>query len=346
MFFISAIAAGLMALVVEGFLAERLFGQHLNFDLLSRLGKIGGFVLWLYLGLRLSDLTLHGVLPSALDGTWQSMLFGIEILIGGIIPAALLMVPKIRLSRNGLLTCALLAIAGVLSQRMSLSMITLWRPETAPYIPSGFEVIIAFAIPAAAGLIYLFFVENLAIADKTVPEDKLDLVQSPQIDHPAWVLPNLGWQATFAWRSGIAVLVAGLTLSALPARSASEQSGQTNPVQAALGWEILTIDGDSDGIAVVFPHLEHQARLADEQVSSTAICAECHHLNQPKDEGTGCGECHQDYYAAHSIFEHTLHTNVLGGNASCAECHLGEHRAATAIACAECHESMTPILSE
>jgi len=357
LFFTSSIAAGLMALVVDGFLSEKLFGRGLTDDLLARMAKNGGFVLWLYLGIRLVDLTVRGVLPGALDGSWQSLWFGAEILIGGILPAALLLVPEIRSRRAGLLTCSLLAIAGVISQRMSLSMLTMWRPESAPYRPSLFEIVIAFAIPAAAGLIYLLFSQHLKVHEETSFEPAPAPSLKERFDPHTRVYRQPGWQYQLVRRSGIAVLVVALAVAALPSAEAGGKTAPASPVQESRGWDTITIDGDGDGAAVQFPHLEHheyvrilqltspdsvqQKNVDGTQLSRTEVCQTCHHINPPEDEGTACSDCHSDNYVPQSIFNHTMHTAAHGGNASCVECHQGEHRAQTAAACVDCHEDMT-----
>lgn len=342
LFFVSAIATGMMALIVEGFLAQRLFNRLPDAELLGRLGKIGGFNLWLYLALRLGDLVWRGVLPRALDGSWQSLLFVTEILLGGVLPAGLLLTQKIRRTPQGLLTCALLAIGGITSQRMSLSLFTMRLPGAAENLPStGYqpallEVIIAFAIPAAAGLVYLLFAGHLAVL-----QDELPAGEQPGFAPPS----GSSWHSIFAARSGLAVLVIAVTVAVLPGTLVQGQTVSPVPASRALGWERLTIDGDRDGLGVVFPHADHQARLAEQYGKSenpNAACSTCHHLAKPNDEATACAECHTDYNLPVSIFNHTRHTATLGGNAACGECHLGEHRAATVVACQECHADMLP----
>ena len=101
MFFTSAIAAGMLALIVEGFIVERLFKRDLDFDLLASLGKGAILPLGLYLALRLSDQVIRGVLPGAIDGSWQSILYLAEILLGVILPIVLLSTKKIRQTREG-----------------------------------------------------------------------------------------------------------------------------------------------------------------------------------------------------------------------------------------------------
>ena len=329
LFFLSAIAAGMLALVLEDFIAEWLFGVDPNANLLPRLAKTGGFALGLYLVVRLSDLFGRGVLPGALDGSWQSFLFGAEILIGGLLPFGLLMFSRIRNSREGLITAALLGTGGVLSQRMSLSLFSIWRPEQTPYLPSFLEIVIALAIPAAAGLIYLLFMENLAVIEVRL------FSKAPK---PG---PSLGWRPVLAQRSGLAVVIVALVIASLPPDIASGEKIKASPVRPAQGWLTLTINGNRSSDTVVFPHAEHQTRLASELGSDQSACQTCHHLNLPGDEAPPCSACHQDYNRPTDIFQHTAHQVVLGGNASCQECHAGEHLASTAVACQTCHEEMT-----
>jgi hypothetical protein len=270
------------------------------------------------------------------------MLFAAEILLGGILPAILLLIPAVRQRPEGLVTCALLAIYGVLSQRMSLSLFNMWRPEGHGYTPSLLEVVIAFAIPAAAGLIYFLFSENLAVLEKTLPELQRDPYAPPSFAPGSGRYREDGLRSTLLRRSGLAVIVAALIFAALPPAISKGQPMPAVPTKAASGWETLLIDGNHQGYAVAFPHVAHQQRLAKDAPNEMEACANCHHLNQPGDQASRCSECHQDYYAATSIFDHNQHVALLGGNAACAECHPGEHRQETAIACQECHAAMAP----
>lgn len=350
LFLVSAIAAGMMALIVEGFLAQRLFNRPPDQALLGRLGKIGGFALWLYLALRLADLIWRGVLPGALDGSWESLWFAAEIVLGGLLPAGLLLSSKIRNTPQGLVTSALLAIGGILSQRMSLSLFTMNLPgaamnqPAAVYRPALLEIIIAFAIPAAAGLVYLLFAENLAVLQDELP-GRESARDKGRVFAPASGLAA-SWYSRFAARSGMAVLVIAVTVAALPGSLVSGRAGPTVLTSRAVGWEMLSIDGDRNGFGVVFPHMDHQNRLAGQVPGGNGEpndgCVTCHHLAKPNDEATPCSECHRDFNVPITIFDHTRHTASLGGNTACGECHMGEHRAASVTACQECHVDMKP----
>ena len=332
MFFTSAIAAGMLALIVEGFLVERWFKRGMHFDLLTNLGKWAILPLGLYLALRLSDLVIRDVLPGAIDGSWQSLLFLAEILLCGIFPIILLSIKKIRETQEGLLTAAILGVLGIMSQRMSLSMFTMYRAEGTSYLPSLGETAIAFAIPATAVLLYLFFAENLSIlgeqADAVLPapvlQAQVSLSKGAESEalEPAFgglAVPssqNGWWRAVAARRSGFAIFVIALALPVLSLKS----SQPPTPVTPAAGWETLHIDGNKSGYVVNFSHADHQERLVDENTGESE-CQVCHHLNLPDDEASACSKCHTDYYQSSSIFDHSLHQQTLGGNGSCLECH-------------------------
>jgi len=254
----------------------------------------------------------------------------------------MVMFPGLRNRAEGLITCAVLVIGGVLSQRMSLSMFSMWQPEGLSYTPSLLEIVIAFAIPAAAGLVYFLFNENLAVLEKTLPERKIDPYIRPEFIPEDNVYQEDSLRSALLRRSGLAVVMAALVFAGLPASIAGGQPQPSTPVRAAQGSETLQIDGNQRGDQVFFPHVEHQQRLAKGALHEMDACANCHHLNKPGDQATPCSECHREYYSAVSIFNHDLHVTELGGNAACGECHIDEHRQETAIACQECHEWMTP----
>jgi hypothetical protein len=246
-------------------------------------------------------------------------------------------IKRVRESRQGLLTSAILAVIGIASQRMSLSMITMFRAEGTTYIPSLGEIVIAFGIPAAAVLIYLFFAENLPLFEQQA-SDAQD--ERPSIDdgQQAYPQPAGSLRDAFAHRSSFAVFLLALAIPLLVV----ESQPPVTPAYAANGWEILNIDGNRAGYEVSFPHTDHQARLTQPD-SSTAGCQTCHHLDRPQDEATACWECHSDYYQPSSIFDHTIHTQALAQNGGCTECHQQEHLPPEDLSCRECHEDMVGI---
>jgi Ni/Fe-hydrogenase subunit HybB-like protein len=346
LFFLSAIGLGLMVIVLDGFMVARLFGREVPVTLLARLGKIAGLVLWIYHLLRVGDLVWRRTLPAGLDGSWQSSLFLAEIFIGGLLPASLLLVSRVRNSREGLISCGILTVFGVASQRISLSMLTMRLPEGTRYVPSMLELAIALAIPAAAGLIYFLFTENLAVLQKTIPEQRRSPYARPHFDPRSLVYVEDSFKDTLVRRSGLAVLAIALTVAALPSNVVASQQLSRTPVKSAQGWSTLLINGDCDETYVSFDHLDHQERLQESVGAGESACLICHHLGRPNDAIVPCWECHRDMFLSTSIFDHTFHQVALGGNAACVECHVGEHVPTTAKPCLECHASMAPKAGE
>jgi hypothetical protein len=273
-------------------------------------------------------------------------LFSAEILIGGILPLVLLSFEKFRRRRDVLLTCAVLVVGGVISQRMSLSFFTMWRPANSEYTPSLLEWLIAFAIPAAAALVYLFFTENLAVMEKEIPSRDHDPLASPRFDPLTQTFQEQNLIGVFSRRAGFAVFVIALVFALSPPQPALGSRLSSSPVQPARGWETLSIDGNSSGYKVHFLHVAHQQRLSERLSSEQATCQTCHHLNCPEDQATACWECHRDFQQASSIFDHTQHQLALGGNASCLECHAGEHSRHEVAPCQECHDQMMPLAGQ
>jgi Ni/Fe-hydrogenase subunit HybB-like protein len=363
LFFVSALALGLMMLTLEGFISASLYNHHPRLDLYSGLGRAAAGALWLYLILRFGDLAIRGVLPAALDGSWQSIFFLFEVGVCALLPAILLSIRSVRTSQAGLKTCALLTVFGMVLYRLSVSVIAVYRPPGTAYFPSWTELAISAGIVSAAGLVFLFFTENLNILGEEHQPSRPSPYARPIFDPVTRLYRGNSWWESVARRSVILIFAAALAVAFLPGGTAIRAAPHAPVRRAALGWEVLAINGNRDNTQVVFDHLAHQEQLAEaitgdssscltcqqfvnSPTSDNSACAACHHLSKPNDEATPCWECHQDMVLPTSIFDHTLHQTALGGNAACVECHVGEHMPNTAKPCLECHETMLPQVGE
>ncbi|MBM3334075.1 polysulfide reductase NrfD, partial [Candidatus Sumerlaeota bacterium] len=163
LFFISAVALGLMTVTLESLLTGLLFGHRIRVTLLSRLGMAACAVLGLYAAVRLGDLAIRGVLGRAFDGSWQASLFLFEMLISAILPGALLAVRRIRTSVAGLAVCSSLTVAGMVLNRLSVCILAFERPEGMTYFPTWTELAVTLGILSAMALVFIFFVERLRV---------------------------------------------------------------------------------------------------------------------------------------------------------------------------------------
>ena len=105
LFFISAVALALMTVVLQRVFAAYFLERDLRTDLMPGLGIAAAVALWAYVLFRLGDLGARGILGGALDGTWQSGLFLLEMTVFAVLPAALLLVRRIRSSNAGITAC-------------------------------------------------------------------------------------------------------------------------------------------------------------------------------------------------------------------------------------------------
>jgi Ni/Fe-hydrogenase subunit HybB-like protein len=363
LFFVSAVGLGLMMVILESLLAGLFLNHKIHTRLLSGLGRAGAVVLGLYLLLRLGDLAVRGVLTSALDGSWQSILFVIELAVSAAIPASLLLFKSVRSSIGGLALCAALSVAGIVMYRLDVAFVAFSRPAQVSYFPSWMEFAVSMGIVAAAALTFIFFVEHFRVyaADDIAPGD----VPVPSYD-PATLHGLLPQKLAAPQRfSAVAIAAAACAVLFLPNEAVTGVVPAHTPVAASRTVDaipsarpgggrklelsdqaadlpgavrVLMIDGNRNGYPVLFDHDAHEARLGNEQ-----SCVLCHHLNKPFDENTSCFECHRDMYEPTSLFDHSLHVRELGGNAACAECHDesgSAKRQESSVTCAECHANL------
>lgn len=358
-FFITAVALGLMTVVLESVFSNYFLGHKLHQREISGLGIAASVVLFVYLALRLGDLALRGVLGMAFDGSWQAGLFLFEIAFSALVPAALMLIKPVRRSLGGVAIAASMVVLGMILHRLDVSIIAFARPEGLGYFPSWEEFAVSFGIVAGGILIFLFFVENLKVFDDVR-------------GHPPEAEPTYDPMATrtfmpgplaFPRRYSVAALTGGaVALLFLPVggvenvpvpvqeprsvEAVIQDTGEATLRELQLAsagdmetTRVLLLDANRDGDVVLFDHDDHAERLGGD-----SSCETCHHMTKPLDENTSCFECHSDMYEPRSVFDHELH--VLGvaadGEDACLQCHTGESEVKsyeTVTECNECHRS-------
>ncbi len=362
LFFVSAVGLGLMTVVLESLLSRFFLGHEVHGREIAGLGVAASAVLWLYAALRLGDLAWRGHLGMAVDGSGPGILFLLELATSAVLPAALLLHPRVRSSLGGMAVCAFLVVSGMILYRLDVSILSIARPAGTGYFPSGEEFAVSLGIVAAFTLVFIFFVEHLRVyrdvGGTPAPGRKPGFAPCTT----AHLLPRV--LAAPRWNTGVALAGAVLALPFLPLAGAeplrAPAAGARNvegvirdggrggerkvlfagadggiPGDEAEVKLVLMIDGNRDGNLVLFDHDAHRERLGGRE-----SCRECHHMNLPFDRGSGCFRCHRDMYAETPLFEHAPHVAALGGTAGCARCHEDGAEVKgyeEATACAACH---------
>lgn len=163
LFFVSATSVGFAMVIFESFLSSRAFNKHLEMNVLMELARILLFLLVVYAVLRFQDLFHRAALASLWPWTLASTLFVMEILLGILLPAALLAFPKIRQNPRGLFSAVTLVVMGFILQRMNVSITSIEAATGVHYVPSWMELAITLAIVAAGLTIFSLAVQYLAV---------------------------------------------------------------------------------------------------------------------------------------------------------------------------------------
>jgi Ni/Fe-hydrogenase subunit HybB-like protein len=163
LFFISAVAVGLAMTIFESWMSSKAFDKQLELPLLQSLGRVLLVVLGVYAVLRLEDLLNRGALPMLLHPGYETDLFYLEVMLGLLLPIALLMVPRIRQSASGLYLCSVLVLLGFVTNRLNVSITGMEAAARVRYIPKWTEVAVTASIIAAGFVIFALAVKYLPI---------------------------------------------------------------------------------------------------------------------------------------------------------------------------------------
>ena len=158
-FFLSAIAAGTSLIILIEMWIAKGWKRPLRIDQLAAMGKITFWSLLGYLVFRLGDMAVRGQLANAFSGN-MGALFTTEIMLGGLVPLALLARSAQRRHPAFLFVGTFLTAMGVTFNRVNVVLFAMHlkgpMPQVAPasYSPSVFEWGISVGLIAAT--IFLF----------------------------------------------------------------------------------------------------------------------------------------------------------------------------------------------
>ncbi len=141
-FFISSIAVGLAMIIFESSMSAKYFGRQLELHILRDMGRVLVVVLAIYGILRFEDLLTRGVLRQVFVPGYEQRFFLLEIFLAVIIPLAMLLIPKIRNSAQGLYLAAVLTLLGFVTNRLNVTITGVENAVGGRYTPKWTEVVI------------------------------------------------------------------------------------------------------------------------------------------------------------------------------------------------------------
>ncbi len=163
LFFISCIASGLSMIVLESLIFSRNGQPFLPTRLRANLAKVIALALAVYFVVRIQDLLSRGGWRDMTTLTYYSVAFWSELLIGFVIPFALLLFEKVRVSQSGLYSASLMVVLGFAFNRMNTAITGLEHYPSLTYFPSLIEIFIMLGITASGFCAFSFIAERLPI---------------------------------------------------------------------------------------------------------------------------------------------------------------------------------------
>jgi Ni/Fe-hydrogenase subunit HybB-like protein len=169
LFLVSAIMAGPAVAILEHIAAARWLRFTPRMDLLAGLARIEVWLLGGYGTFKLVDLFYRGAGGAMFEWSWITLSFWAELMIGVVVPFAMLLQPEMRTSRRGLAVATGMIAVGILLNRLNVAVIGLRVRHWESYFPSAGEVIITLGITAAIVFVFGALVRLLPIHEEYTP---------------------------------------------------------------------------------------------------------------------------------------------------------------------------------
>jgi Ni/Fe-hydrogenase subunit HybB-like protein len=162
LFFLSAVAVGPAMVSIESFLSYRAFGREIEVPILSKLAKVSGVALAIYLVLKVQDIIGYKLGGYLVTFNGEAILYWSEILLGVVVPIILIAMPSIRGTRKGLFAVSLFIVLGFILNRMNLSVTALER-YAGSYFPSWMEISVTLMVIAIGFAVFRLAVKYLPV---------------------------------------------------------------------------------------------------------------------------------------------------------------------------------------
>jgi len=183
LFFVSAVCVGLAMTIFESCMSSRHFGKQLETPLLVRLGRALLVGLLVYSVLRFEDLYQRGAYRLLALRSYESNLLLLELILGLVIPIALLLIPKVRQSAGGLHLSSVLVVLGFVTNRLNVAITGMEGSAGARYFPKWTQIAITASIIGVAFAIFALAVKYLPIFSAAEPSPTAPAPETAELLH-------------------------------------------------------------------------------------------------------------------------------------------------------------------
>jgi Ni/Fe-hydrogenase subunit HybB-like protein len=340
-FFISAVALGLMMVAFESLASHWLYKRKPETNLVAKLCKAAVWVLAIYFIVKIADIIAQGKSGLIFDGSWQSNLFIVEVLISTVIPAVIFAVPDLRKRGAVQWIGSSMVVLGMMLNRIDVGGVVMLGATGDSYTPLLTEIVVSLGIISVATLVFLFAIENFNIWEMQPKEPDSLPYASPSFDYSSRTWLGTPDVSGLTKHTLVFILSFAVGMALMPGKHLHSEGIDNVKVYRASGIDTLFINGNRDDQFVSFPHQAHIKRIGKDK------CSTCHHLNLPGEKLSQCWECHTGMYRTVDFFKHDWHTSADGAGLKCNDCHKpGITRSAgSAKKCTDCHTTYKSVLN-
>ena len=168
LFLVSSVFAGMSMVLFEGSISHRVFHDRLS-DTVKRthdrivfgLARIAGATMFVYLFLQ-AFAFVHEQNWNHFQGGWGTW-YLTEVVVLTALPMVLFLLGSARRNRPIVLTGSVLALLGVLMNRLNLSIIAFKWYETPHYVPSWQEIVVSAGVISAEIWVFRWIVRRMPV---------------------------------------------------------------------------------------------------------------------------------------------------------------------------------------
>ena len=159
-------AMGLAMVSLETMLSRKFLGHEVDKEIFYGLARGTLIILSFYLLLKLYQLFVVAGVGLAFDGSLEANMYLLEMLIGVVIPVALLAMKSVRTNIHRIFSINLMVITGVLLNRLNVglfSMETYFSSQGMSYSPTWMEFLVSLGIISLGIFLYKMSAKHLPL---------------------------------------------------------------------------------------------------------------------------------------------------------------------------------------
>jgi len=158
-FILSAFAVGLAMAIFESFVTARSLRRPYEMAVLAPLSRLLPFLLTIYFAAKAIDMANRGSFTHLGEFSLQSVSWLVEVGVGVVLPASLLMIHRLRRSPGWLFAASAMVVGGVVLNRLNVYIIGYKAPYAdGHYVPAVPEALITVGFVSLLILLYRAFV--------------------------------------------------------------------------------------------------------------------------------------------------------------------------------------------